>query len=100
MQRVGDFLGGNAVLDGEGEFLNHFTGARANNARAKQRAVWFGDDFYKAIVNVTSIGAADNRNWHQRFFNLHVALYALVFTHTNRGDFGVEEHDARHSPVI
>ena len=83
MDRVGDLRGGEAVLDGETELVDDFTGVRRDDARPKEDTVLVGDDFDETVHSVTDIGAADDVDRDDRSFDLQVAFETVFFRPTD-----------------
>lgn len=77
MDGTGDVGRRHTVLDRKRKLVNHFTGMRAHDAGADQLVILVGDDFDEAFVDIAHIGAADNSNRAQRFFDQEVTLDAL-----------------------
>ena len=97
---VGEFRGGDFVLNRQRQFVNDLGGVWRNDSGANQDAFLVGDQLHEAIAEVAGVTAGDDIERCGGLFDAQVALQAVVFGQPDRGDAGVGKGQARSCGVI
>src|SRR6188768_693558 len=98
---MGEFFGGDALLDGEGAFSDYVRGVGTHHLHAEDHAGTRVANHFDETVRLTDgLGTSEGSEWELGYFDGDATIFGFRFLHTDRGNLRYCEDHVGYGTVI